>query len=159
MTTYSVGRDSTSKSYLWLVPGHGLEMGFGQAGEHEAHAHRHFVDVIYCPAGMRLSPGEEECTMAIVPPRVAFGPTATGEFFFLKFLLDDATHVIPDKVTGEELASFARTPEPARLLGAFERTLPWFDPREGAMSQISLRCDGEVLTASSPVGWELTILP
>lgn len=159
MTTFSIRHQSDSKEYLWLIPSHGLEMGFGSAGEYEAHAHRHFVDVIYSPGGLRLSPGDPSAHIAVVPPRTAFGPTLTAEFFFLKFLPEPGNHTIPDKVVGAAVDHFPRAPPPTILTEPFSVWLSHFDPRDSSNHRISIRSSPGRLLILSTAGWSLTIEP
>ena len=159
LNVFSVTRASKRKKYLWLVPDHGLELGFGAAGEYEAHAHRYFLDLIYSPAGLRISPDEPKAHLAIVPPRVAFGPTLTAEFFFIKLLTEPGPFAIPEKVVGPELSAYPSLPRPKQLTGPFALTLSHFDPRDRASHNIALEGSPEALQVSSTAGWNLTILP
>jgi hypothetical protein len=159
VTTYSVADASETKSYLWLVADHGVEMGFGAAGEYEAHAHKHFVDVIFAPSGLQLSRTHDRANLLIVPPRIRFGPVVSDAFFFMKLLPDGAPFEIPEKVIGTDLDAYPDGVGIDQLTIPFELSMSYFDPRDGSDRVVEFHANDGELRVASTAGWDLTILP
>ena len=159
MTEYRFSEFRDAKDYLWLVPTHGVEMGFGAAGDYEAHAHRHFLDLMYAPGGIRSSPDSPSSQLLVVPPRTPFGPVSTDAFFFLKAVAVDEPVSIPDKVTGADLECVGAGEALLHASGVFDLALDYVDPRDRTAHLLSLASDGAALSLTSTAGWQLTIRP
>ena len=93
---------NTQKTYKTTCEREGLEFGFGRAGRYGAHSHRHFMDVIYCPNGIRWTDCGRRCEAAllIIPARTLVPQVDIGAFAFLKFCSDNRPLVLPDKDSG-----------------------------------------------------------
>src|SRR5436190_2061611 len=75
------------KRYTRFLHADGFELGFGMAGNYPAHAHIHFLDLLYAPTGLEAETVNNQGvagTLLVVPPRTHFGPVTTGDFFFMK---------------------------------------------------------------------------
>lgn len=144
------------KTYRWALATHGLEMGIGSPGIYEAHAHLHFVDLIYSPYGVGI--GEAVAPLVIVPPRVSFGPTRTGPFFFLKFLPNGGDHSIPDKVTGQSLLALQASELIELCAAPMELSHEYFDPVTSTLENLDLHLNRDALRVESSRGWGLHVV-
>lgn len=149
--------DRSAKDYVWSLRQHGLEMGTGSAGSYEEHAHRHFVDLIYSPGRLRVPQLETPVPLLVVEPGVRFGPTSTGDFFFLKFLPSGAPYSIPDKVVGDDLAGYSHAPGPSGYAPPWSETFTYYAPTDDREFQLSIRLLPASLELESSAGWTLSI--
>jgi hypothetical protein len=150
--------DGSAKDYMWSLDQHGLEMGIGKPGSYGAHAHRHYVDLIYSPTGL-ITPQVMGTELLVVQPRVRFGPTATGDFFFMKFLPSRGPYFIPDKVVGDELQLYSEDPKPLGYSTPWSGTYRYFAPSEDREFNVSIDLLVDRLVLQSSAGWGLSVEP
>ena len=92
---------SESKRYDTAYRDVGFEFGFGRGGAYPGHSHLRFIDVMFAPAGVRLSSASADAampTLVIAPARTYLPDLETGDFTFLKFCPDDGEVNPPEKV-------------------------------------------------------------
>jgi len=146
-----------TKEYVWSLAQHGLEMGTGNAGSYEKHAHRHFVDLIYSPSGLNVPQFETSVQLLIVNPQICFGPTAIGEFFFLKFLPSRSDFSIPDKVVGDELQGYRSVTTASGYAPPWDGQYSYYAPTADQEFRLTIRLRGGSLELESSAGWALTV--
>ena len=142
--SYEVSRlpAAENKRYDVLYPEAGYEFGFGRAGSYPAHSHRHFVDLIFSPGGIRWeSDGTpSEAPLLIVPPGGLVPDLTTDEFAFLKFCVDRRSVILPDK------CDYSGNTDTARVFrGQASESFPWFPRPSTEASLIRVSLDDRVL--------------
>lgn len=146
----------STKNYRWSLDEHGLEMGTGTPGTYEEHAHRHYVDLIYAPGGLS-TPQVAGVQLLVVPPKVRFGPTMTGDFFFVKFLPSSGPYSVPDKVVGDELRHFSNYPKPSGYSESWRGSYDYFVPSEDREFRLAIDLSLDQLVLHSSAGWGLSV--
>ena len=158
LISYSLSDVQSAKRYQWTLHSDGLEMGFGPEGVYEEHAHLYLVDVIYSSIGVRLEGDAQWSQLIVVQPKVRFGPTLTGAFFFVKFIPQSRNFSIPDKVVGPDLEAFPTTPGPDRHTAPFTRRFSYFDAARQTCESLVFSAAEGTLFVTSTAGWRLQVL-
>jgi hypothetical protein len=127
--------DSQVKTYLTSYHEDGFEIGFGRQGSYNGHSHLRFIDIIFCPTGVRYEGVHADIipTLVVVPARTYLPDVSTGPFGFLKFCPDSGPIDLPEKVDdqleeGEVLA----------FIDQAKMTIPWYKKAAAAPGEVVL---------------------